>query len=129
MDVVQKVSEHLFDDPEFMDELEAWCETHAAAFDLSEEHALAYTDLHAEFCLFFERRIEDFLRSQNTSVAEFWQTLTKLVDDDDPNLEGTVSDDVVKMKAGGNFVLAALKLATDYESWALTMRSIRRRGK
>lgn len=113
MDIVEKVATHLFDDASFMDDLEAWCETHAAAFDLNEEHALAYTDLHAEFCLFFERRIEDFLRRENSSVSEFWQTLTKRVDD--------LEED--------NFVLAALKLATDYESWALTMKSIRQRRK
>ena len=91
-----------------------------------------YTDTHAEFCLLFERKIEGVLDGEAAasarrlpgadareragagySTAEFWQKLTKAVDDDAP-LEGA------------GFMLECLRAATDYVQFATTMRLMRR---
>ena len=65
------------------------------------------------FCLLFEKRIEGFLESEGYSISEFWQRLTKAVDDDAP-LDGM------------GFVLEALKAATDFQQFSITMRQMRR---
>lgn len=53
-----------------------------------EEHALVYTDLHKEFCLLFETRIEALLTEEGYSAAEFFERLMKVVDDRCTSLEG-----------------------------------------
>ena len=115
-DILEKVTHLLLEDDAFARELEEWCLAHCGGFDLDQaddEHSLAYTDLHDKFCLLFEKRIERFLDGEGYSTAEFWQKLTKAVDDDRP-LEGE------------GFMLEALKTTCDYEQFAVTMRQMKR---
>lgn len=106
----------LMEDMDFMTELETWCEQRCDAFDLGqadEAHDLAHTKLHEEFCLLFEQKIEACLAAEGCATAEFWQKLTKAVDDDAP-------------LAGQGFLLEALRACTDFLQFSVTMRGMRR---
>ena len=63
--------------------------------------------------MLFERRIEGLLDSEGYSTTEFWQKLTKVVDDDAPF-------------EGAGFMLECHKSATDYVQFANTMKLMRR---
>jgi hypothetical protein len=69
-DVLTKVQQVLFEDEEFMGQLEAWCAERCEGFDVEDEgeHKLEWTGLHEEFCLLFERRITGFLEVEGHSV-------------------------------------------------------------
>lgn len=128
------------------------CEERCGVFDPSQdedEHLHSYTELHKvcrctrtmrfidpqEFCLLVELRIQAFLRKEGYSVLEFWQRLMKAVDDDPKKaLEGGcrkihrhhLYGGVTACVAGENMVVNALRAATDYSSFATTMRAIQR---
>ena len=113
-----RVTHLLLEDDAFATELETWCEERCKLFDLAQEddeHSLEYTDLHTQFCMLFEKQIESFLDSEGYSTTEFWQKLTKAVDDDHP-------------MEGEGFTLEALKITTDYCQFASTMRQMRRQS-
>ena len=114
MDIVKKVSSLLLEDETFASELEKWCADHCSVFQGDDDHKLRYTEIHREFCLLFERRIEGFLRDEGYSTVEFWQRLTKAIDD--TPLDEDATDE--------RLVMETLRAATDYTQFALTMRSM-----
>ena len=127
-DILEKVTHLLLEDDAFARELEEWCLDHCGGFDLDQaddEHSLAYTDLHGQFCLLFEKRIERFLDGEGYSTAEFWQKLTKAVDDDRP-LEGEgrvlLSRAPPRRRGARRFMLEALKTTCDYEQFVAPRR-------
>uniref|UniRef100_A0A7S3K6G9 Cilia- and flagella-associated protein 36 n=1 Tax=Aureoumbra lagunensis TaxID=44058 RepID=A0A7S3K6G9_9STRA len=120
MDIVVEVTELILEDDEFANELEKFCQKNCTIFacDLDEdEHKFEYSELHEDFCLLFERRIEAFVQNRGYSITEFWQRLTKAIDDDSLHSFNAIP------------CFDLLKAATDYSTFVTTMRSLSRTSK
>ena len=110
------VTQILLTDDKFANELERWCEQRCDRFFLDDEseHLMEHWKLHEDFCNLFEKRIEACLTENGYSVDEFWDALMKFVD----GQQGATGAE--------GFLLEALRAATDYRQFAVTMRQMRR---
>ncbi|EQC32086.1 hypothetical protein SDRG_10282 [Saprolegnia diclina VS20] len=82
--IVSKVVQFFFEDAAFSQTFEQFAETHAPSFDAcADEMQLEYTHIYNTFTALFEEKIEAFIVSQGSSVAEFYD-LVKTAHDRDP---------------------------------------------
>lgn len=76
-----------------------------------QEHKTEHKSHHSDFCDMFERKVEDFIARQGVTVDAFYEEVRC-----DIAMNGEDSD--------GGRVLALIRSATDYSSWAEHMHDI-----
>ncbi|KDO28808.1 hypothetical protein SPRG_20012 [Saprolegnia parasitica CBS 223.65] len=76
--IVDKVIAFFFENDEFCATFERFADKHCDIFDPdADEMQLEYTDVYNQFTKLFETKIEEFIESQGSSVAEFYDLVRK----------------------------------------------------
>ncbi|EQC32085.1 hypothetical protein SDRG_10281 [Saprolegnia diclina VS20] len=76
--IVDKVIAFFFENDEFCATFERFADKHCDIFDPdADEMQLEYTDVYNQFTTLFETKIEEFIESQGSSVAEFYDLVRK----------------------------------------------------
>jgi hypothetical protein len=73
-----QVKEFFYENDEFAESFEVWCDDNCDAIDLSlesTEFKLEYTELHKEFVSMFEDQIEGFIETLGFSTYDFYESL------------------------------------------------------
>ncbi|KAF4318387.1 hypothetical protein BBO99_00007441 [Phytophthora kernoviae] len=108
-DLVNKVITYFFDNDEFAHTFETFAEENCHAFDLeSEEMKLEYTDIYNEFLALFEKKLEGYIKSQGSTVHEFYELVRQAYQTD---------------RESGTVLCSEILVATaDFDVFVLMMR-------
>mmetsp|Transcript_16860 Transcript_16860/g.34334 ORF Transcript_16860/g.34334 Transcript_16860/m.34334 type:complete len:155 (-) Transcript_16860:424-888(-) len=118
-DIYEKVSEFCMSSG-FQRDFERFAEKHAATFDSAcdmkagDEHSLQFHSIYEEYLATFEGKIEEFVRSEGSSVDEFQRLAAAALRDPDTPFERM-------------FFIEALLATTEYETFLGLMKNEARR--